>query len=210
MVQLPGGVKAVLTEADLFDYPGMDLTAGGAPNTLKGLFPAYPKKVELGRDRDEKVVEREDYIAKTRGTREFPWRVLVVADRDADLLDTDIVYRLASETAMTDTSWIKPGKVAWDWWNSLNLYGVPFQVGREHRHLQARHRLRRRERPRVHHPRRGLVQARRPAVDHAGRGHGGHRGAREAEERRADHVGDLEDARPADGRRRSTSSRSGA
>jgi alpha-glucosidase len=27
----------------------MDLTAGGAPNTLKGLFPAYPKKVELAR-----------------------------------------------------------------------------------------------------------------------------------------------------------------
>jgi len=129
MVQLPGGMKAVLTESDLFDYPGMDLTAGGSPNTLKGLFPAYPKKVELSRDRDEKVVEREDYIAKTRGTREFPWRVLAIAESDAGLLDTDIVYRLASETTMKDTSWIKPGKVAWDWWNGLNLYGVPFKSG---------------------------------------------------------------------------------
>jgi alpha-glucosidase len=128
MVQLPKGEKVVVTEADLFDYPGMDLTAGG-PHTLKGLFPAYPKKVELKRDRDEQVVEREPYIAKTRGTRDFPWRLLVVAERDADLLSTDIVYRLASETTITDTSWIKPGKVAWDWWNGLNVYGVPFKSG---------------------------------------------------------------------------------
>jgi len=128
MVVLPKGEKVVLTEADLFDYPGMDLTSGG-PNTLKGLFPAYPKKVELKRDRDEAVVEREAYIAKTRGTRDFPWRVLVVAERDADLISTDIVYRLASETTMEDTGWIKPGKVAWDWWNDLNVYSVPFKSG---------------------------------------------------------------------------------
>jgi alpha-glucosidase len=128
MIQLPGGEKVVVTEADLFDYPGMDLTSGGA-NALKGLFPAYPKKVELDRDRNERVVEREPWIAKTRGTREFPWRVLVVAERDADLLSTDIVYRLASETTMSDTSWITPGKVAWDWWNDLNVYGVPFKSG---------------------------------------------------------------------------------
>ena len=128
MIMLPGGAKAVLTEADLFDYPGMGLTAGG-PNTLKGLFPAYPKKVELKRDRDEAVVEREPYLAKTRGTREFPWRVLVVAERDEDLLSTDIVFRLASEPKFADTSWIKPGKVAWDWWNDLNVYGVPFAAG---------------------------------------------------------------------------------
>ena len=128
MAQLPGGMKAVITEADLFDYPGMNLTSGG-PNTLKGLFPAYPRKVELKRDRDEHVIEREPYIAKTRGTRDFPWRVLVVAARDADLLDTDIVYRLAAETTMTDTSWIRPGKVAWDWWNGLNVFGVPFTSG---------------------------------------------------------------------------------
>ena len=128
MVQLPGGMKAVITEADLVDYPGMGLASGG-PNALRGLFPAYPKKVELKRDRDEHVIEREPYIARTRGTRDFPWRVLVVAERDADLLNTDIVYRLAAETTMTDTSWIKPGKVAWDWWNGLNVFGVPFTSG---------------------------------------------------------------------------------
>ncbi len=129
MVVLTDGVKAVITEADLLDYPGMDLTGTGTPNTLKGLFPAYPRRVELVRDRDEKVVEREDFIARTRGTRDFPWRVVVVAERDETLLTTDIVYRLASATTMTDTDWITPGKVAWDWWNANNVYGVPFRAG---------------------------------------------------------------------------------
>ncbi len=123
------GPKIAITEADLFDYPGMDLTGGSEPNSLKGLFPYYPAKVELGRDRDEKVVERESYMAKTAGTREFPWRVLVVAAADTTLLDTDIVYRLASESRIGDTSWIRPGKVAWDWWNFNNVYGVPFRAG---------------------------------------------------------------------------------
>jgi alpha-glucosidase len=129
MVVLPDGVKAVITEADLFDYPGMDLTGDTAALTLRGLFPAYPKKVELRRDRDEVVTEREGYIAKTTGTRGFPWRALVIAEHDETLLDTDLVYRLASETTMTDTGWIWPGLVAWDWWNANNVYGVPFRAG---------------------------------------------------------------------------------
>jgi alpha-glucosidase len=129
MVVRDDGAKAVITEADLFDYPGMDLTGDAAPNTLRGLFPAYPKRVELVRDRDEKVIEREDYLARTQGTREFPWRVVVVAERDANLLDTDIVFRLASETEFSDTAWIRPGLVAWDWWNANNVYGVTFRAG---------------------------------------------------------------------------------
>ena len=128
LVRVEGGPKVAITEADLFDYPGMNIT-GAEGNTLKGIFPAYPTKVELKNDRDEAVVERADYIAKTKGTREFPWRVLVVAERDGTLIETDIVYRLAAETTLADTSWIKPGKVAWDWWNALNLSGVPFRAG---------------------------------------------------------------------------------
>jgi alpha-glucosidase len=129
IVQVEGGPKVAITEADLFDYPGMDLTGGAEPNSLKGLFPYYPAKVELKRDRDEDVVAREPFMAKTKGTREFPWRVLVLASRDATLLDTDIVFRLASESKLADTSWIRPGKVAWDWWNFNNVYGVPFRAG---------------------------------------------------------------------------------
>jgi alpha-glucosidase len=129
IVEVAGGPKVAITEADLFDYPGMDLTGGAGPNSLKGLFPYYPKKVELKRDRDEDVVEREPFMARTKGTREFPWRVLVLAARDTTLLDTDIVFRLASESKLADTSWIRPGKVAWDWWNFNNVYGVPFRAG---------------------------------------------------------------------------------
>ncbi len=129
LVEIPGGPKIAITEADLFGYPGMDLTSGSEIHSLKGLFPAYPVKLELRRDRDERVVERAGFIARTKGTREFPWRVLVLAERDADLLSTDIVYRLASETTMADTSWIRPGKVAWDWWNNNNIVGVPFRAG---------------------------------------------------------------------------------
>ena len=69
----------------------MDLTADAEPNSLRGLFPRYPAKVQLKRDRDEDVVERADYIAKTRGTRDFPWRVLAIAAEDRGLIDTDIV-----------------------------------------------------------------------------------------------------------------------
>jgi alpha-glucosidase len=129
LVDVPGVAKVAITEADLFDYPGMDLTGGPEATSLAGLFPAYPAKVELKRDRDEVVVERERYIAKTKGTRDFPWRVLVLAEEDATLLTTDIVFRLARENELADTSWIKPGKVAWDWWNALNVYGVPFKSG---------------------------------------------------------------------------------
>jgi alpha-glucosidase len=129
LVEPPDGPKIAITEADLLDYPGMDLTVGAEPHSLEGLFPYYPTKAELRRDRTERVIERADYMAKTRGSREFPWRVLVIAERDADLLESDMVYRLASETTLKDTSWIKPGKVAWDWWNHNNVYGVPFRAG---------------------------------------------------------------------------------
>ncbi|MDR2560820.1 MAG: glycoside hydrolase family 97 N-terminal domain-containing protein, partial [Holophagales bacterium] len=121
--------KIAITEADLLDYPGMNLTGAGRPNCLKGLFPYYPAKVELRGDRAERVLEREQFMAKTKGARDFPWRVLVLAENDSTFLETDIVYRLASETRLTDTSWIKSGKVSWDWWNATNIYGVSFRAG---------------------------------------------------------------------------------
>jgi alpha-glucosidase len=128
LVAPDAGPKVAITEADLLDYPGMSVARNGAGG-FSGLFPQYPATTELVRDRTERVPTRENWIARTRGTREFPWRVLVIAPRDADLVETDIVYRLASETKLTDTSWIRPGQVAWDWWNFNNVYGVPFRAG---------------------------------------------------------------------------------
>ena len=75
------------------------------------------------------VTEREDFIARTQGTRAFPWRIFVIAGNDIELADNDMVYRLASPSRVEDTSWIRPGKVAWDWWNDWNIYGVDFRAG---------------------------------------------------------------------------------
>jgi alpha-glucosidase len=130
LVGIQDGPKVAITEADLDDYPGLYLMGAkdGEP-ALYGTFAAYPLREEQRRDRTLAVAERADYIAETSGTREYPWRVLAVARRDGDLLENDIVYRLAKPCALKDTSWIQPGKVAWDWWNALNLFGVDFESG---------------------------------------------------------------------------------
>jgi len=101
------------------------------PHTLRGLFARVPAAVEQGGHNmlQMRVTEREEYIAKTEGSRSFPWRVCVVADNDASLAASDMVYRLAAPPRLADTSWIKPGKVAWDWWNDWNIYGVDFKSG---------------------------------------------------------------------------------
>ncbi len=130
LVDIQGGPKVAITEADLDDYPGLYLTGSpdGSP-ALHGKFAAYPLKEEQKRDRTLAVGERAGYIAETSGTREYPWRVLAIARRDGELVENDIVFRLAKPCALEDTSWIKPGKVAWDWWNALNLFGVDFESG---------------------------------------------------------------------------------
>jgi len=130
LVDILEGPKVAITEADLDDYPGLYLIGSeDGPPALRGTFAAYPLKEEQKRDRTLAVTERADYIADTDGAREFPWRVLAIARRDGELIENDIVYRLARPLALKDTSWIKPGKVAWDWWNDLNLFGVDFESG---------------------------------------------------------------------------------
>ena len=98
---------------------------------LRGNFAPYPaKEVQGGHNELQLLVtEREDFIARTSGTRTFPWRVFAIAGRDIQLADNDMVYRLAAPSRVEDVSWIKPGKVAWDWWNTWNLYGVDFKSG---------------------------------------------------------------------------------
>jgi len=124
----PGGPKLAITESDLQAYPGLYL-AGTGTSMLAGVSPAYPAEVEQVNDRTVRVVSREPYIARTSGPRTFPWRVFVVADEDADLVRTNMVWRLAAPLRIEDPSWIRPGQVAWDWWNALNLTGVDFEAG---------------------------------------------------------------------------------
>ena len=128
VVDVGEGAKVAIAESDVDDYPGLWLKATGG-NGLAATFPPYPLKESLTGDRDYKVVESADYIAITAGTRTFPWRVIGIADRDGDLLTNQIVYLLEKPSLVQDTSWIKPGKVAWDWWNANNVYGVDFKAG---------------------------------------------------------------------------------
>ena len=122
--------KICITEADLLNYPGMFLQSSKTGNGFKGLFAAYPKELKITtRGLKEMVISRESYIAKVEGRTMFPWRVMVISENDAELLCNDMVYKLATPAPKADYSWIKPGKVAWDWWNDWNLYNVDFKAG---------------------------------------------------------------------------------
>src|ERR1039458_8755207 len=128
VVDVGDGAKVAIAESDVDSYPGLWLRGTGG-NGLAASFPPYPLKESLTGDRDYRVVESADYIAVTAGTRTIPWRVIGIADRDGDLLTNQIVYLLEKPSLVQDTSWIKPGKVAWDWWNANNVYGVDFKAG---------------------------------------------------------------------------------
>ena len=129
-VCMPGGMKAVVMDAGLENYPGMFLKKAQG-NTLVAEFAPYPLKQAVGGfDRLNLVPsQRAQYIAKLNGPQKMPWRAVVVTERDADILNCDMAQRLAPECRIKDTSWIKPGKVAWDWWNNCNVTGVDFASG---------------------------------------------------------------------------------
>ena len=124
-----GNARLCITEVDLFNYPGMRLMT--TESGLKGVYAAYPKDVKITtRGLKGEVYTREDYIAKLPGQSELPWRAIQIADHDTELLNSDFVYKLAKPApADADWSWVKPGKVAWDWWNDWNIYGVDFRAG---------------------------------------------------------------------------------
>lgn len=126
----PKGVKVVIMESDLYDYPNLFLV-GNQDNTLTGEFPSVVLKSELkkGADRDEDLLEKASYIASTKGTRTFPWRLIMINKDDKGVIENNLVYQLASPSVTKDTDWIKPGKISWDWWSTLNVYGVDFKAG---------------------------------------------------------------------------------
>lgn len=125
-----GRIKVGLTESALESYPGLYLKGNGT-STLTGVFAPYPKKEEQGGHNNLQmlVTEREDYIAKVDGPRSLPWRVAVIAPDDLILAETNVSYLLGEPSRVADVSWIKPGKVAWEWWNDWNLGGVDFKTG---------------------------------------------------------------------------------
>ena len=127
-----GKAKIAIAEADLYDYPGMYIKRVGNNNRffLDGLFPSLPTAWKLGGlcQFNLRVTARANYLAETEGARDFPWRLMAIAKEDKELADSDLVYKLSRESVI-ETDWIKPGKVAWDWWNDWNLTGVDFETG---------------------------------------------------------------------------------
>ena len=138
MVDLGKGKKAVIMEAGVEAYPGMFLIRNNQNQTgLQATFAPYPLQETIGgHNRLNRIpTKRAEYIARIPGKlsgdarRTFPWRVVLVTEKDTQLADNDMAQRLAPACRITDTSWIKPGKVAWDWWNTCNLTGVDFKAG---------------------------------------------------------------------------------
>jgi len=123
------GTKVVISEADLRDYPGMYLQGDPQEWTLKGKFSRVVVEEEQTNDRNVKPISRADYIAGVDGKRTFPWRVIAIAPEDGDLITNQMIFLLSEPCRIEDPSWIKPGKVAWDWWNFNNIYGVDFEAG---------------------------------------------------------------------------------
>ena len=125
-----GSVKLTLLESDLEAYPGVFVQSQQGKYGLKGVFAPYPAKTDFYPWRkQEYVTETADFISRSRGSRSYPWRVLAITEKDTDMPVNNLVYALASPNRIGDTSWIKTGKVAWDWWNDWNLKGVPFKAG---------------------------------------------------------------------------------
>ena len=128
--------KVTILESDLRQYPGMFVAVkktngqGEQDITLNALFAPYPKKMEYYKWRGMSYVsETEEFIAKSTGARTYPWRVFAVSEQDTEMPVNNLVYTLASPNEIGKTDWIKPGKVAWDWWNDWNLRGVNFKAG---------------------------------------------------------------------------------
>lgn len=124
------GIKTVILESDLVSYPGMFIVPDGKNGTLRGEFAKYPAKTGFYPWRQQEyVTATEDYIAKVSGRNDFPWRIISITEDDTKMPVSNLVYSLARPSKIEDTSWIKPGKVAWDWWNDWGLRGVDFKAG---------------------------------------------------------------------------------
>lgn len=114
--------KILISESDLTDYPCMFLKGTGT-NGMVSTFPKAPLAFTESGDRSVKITQEADYIAKTKGTRNYPWRYFVITKNDRQLIENTMTYKLAEKNQLQDVSWIKPGQVSWEWWNDASPYG---------------------------------------------------------------------------------------
>ncbi|MEO7523812.1 MAG: glycoside hydrolase family 97 catalytic domain-containing protein, partial [Ferruginibacter sp.] len=130
LLALESGIKIGITESDLEDYPGMFIGGTGS-STFKGVFAPAPAEEQStgGLYPAFKVTKRAPYLAKTAGTRSFPWRAFLIASEDKELPGNDLVYRLATPSKIGDASWVNPGNLTDEWITDINLFNVPFRAG---------------------------------------------------------------------------------
>ncbi|MBT1707772.1 T9SS type A sorting domain-containing protein [Fulvivirgaceae bacterium PWU5] len=130
------GIRVVVAESDLLDYPGLYLQPSGT-TSVKGKWAYYPKTVSFPDNIYEyhRVIEREAFLARTAGTRKYPWRVVIVSTDDKTLLTNELVYKLATPSVLTNTDWIKPGKSAWEWWHDAILETTQIPSGTKNLNL---------------------------------------------------------------------------
>ncbi|MBN2392131.1 MAG: glycoside hydrolase family 97 protein [Anaerolineae bacterium] len=131
LVDVGSGKKVVILEVDLEDYPGMYLNLNQTGIGFQGVYAPYPLETRVGGFAGINLIptKRADYIAKIQGPRTLPWRVIAISEADKDLLNNDIVQKLASPPRLDDVSWVVPGQVAWDWWDDYNITHVDFKAG---------------------------------------------------------------------------------
>jgi alpha-glucosidase len=131
LIEYKNHKKAVFLEANLEDYPGLFVTNNKNNSGFESRFSNYPVQETNGGFNylNKLITERADYLVKTKGARTFPWRAIVISENDAALANNDMVQKLAEPSRIKDISWIKPGKVVWDWWNDWNIYNVDFKAG---------------------------------------------------------------------------------
>lgn len=131
IVNAPQNKRLCISESDLKDYPGTYMETVPGHNELTSVMAPYPKTTVIAghNNLQEVVTARENFIAKVNAPRSFPWRMTIIAREDKDIANSDMTYLLSAPSKLEDISWIKPGKVIWDWWNDWNIKGVDFVAG---------------------------------------------------------------------------------
>ena len=142
MVYLPfvystGGKTVAVTDADVRDYPCWYLMRQGGAGEGVAFSSAFqkvplttyradgwnPEREVASGGRWLRIRDYRDHLAETDGTRTFPWRAFILADAPKGLCTSDLVFALSAPQADFDFSWVKPGLVAWDWWNAFDNQG---------------------------------------------------------------------------------------
>ena len=117
LLQTLGGSWLALAEAGITDYAGMYLTpVPGIPETLESRLSPHPR--------------RPGVKVRTAGSLQSPWRVFLVGGTPGKLIENNVLLlHLNAPNRIADTSWIRPGKAAWHWWNGTSAKGVAFEPG---------------------------------------------------------------------------------